>query len=364
MKVAIITNIPSPYRVDLFNYLQENYRKFKFTVIYSSKSEDNRKWSINNIEKVESKFLKSFTIKIKKQNDNKYIHVTYDVLRVLNNINPDVIIASEYNPTVLQALLWCKLKGKKFISWSDGTLNSEKNINMLQGISRKKIIANSDAYIASSTKTKEAQIFYGASEKKIFTSYLTVDIKKYLYLRNSYSNKKLLYVGSLIKRKGLDLLFESLALLKIDFEFIIIGEGEELENLICLSKRLGIDKNVRFLGFKDSEELLSFYREASIFILPTREDCFGLVILEAMCNSMAVIISKHADGVYDLVKDNENGIIIDPYEKIDLKTKIEELLLDSKKIKNMCDKSYEIAQEYSFDRVADKYIEAIESILN
>ncbi len=56
---------------------------------------------------------------------------------------------------------------KKYISWSDGTLNSEKHINKTQRMLRKIICKKkSDAFIASSSKTKEAQVYYGANKEK------------------------------------------------------------------------------------------------------------------------------------------------------------------------------------------------------
>ena len=62
-RVAIITNIPAPYRVDFFDYLQKNYRDYEFTVIYSSKNEDNRSWEIDQEKMKNSIFLESKTIK-------------------------------------------------------------------------------------------------------------------------------------------------------------------------------------------------------------------------------------------------------------------------------------------------------------
>lgn len=358
-KVVIITNIPSPYRVDLFNYLHENYKDFDFNIVYSSRNEDNRSWFIDKAKIIKSFFLKSLTIKIKKRNDNKYIHIPYNTFSVLNELNPDIIIASEYNPTVIQSLIWCRIKRKKFISWSDGTLNSEKNINIIQKKLRNLIVKSANTLIASSTKTKEAQIFYGADEQKIHISYLTIDVEKFLFKRDRNNNINLLYVGSLIKRKGIDLLLDSLALIEKDFYLNIIGEGPEKENLIKKVTDLGIAEKINFLGFQDGENLKKYYKESDMFILPTREDCFGLVILEAMCNSMPLIISKYADGAYDLVVDGENGFIVDPYDRYIMKEKIEFILNDKEISEKMSLKSYEMANKYRFYNVTKEFVNAI-----
>ncbi|GAA0077120.1 hypothetical protein UT300005_14980 [Clostridium sp. CTA-5] len=364
MKVAIITNIPSPYRIDLFNYLIKTYKEFEFKIIYSSKNEDNRKWTIKSQSLLNSIFLKSVTMKIKKRNDNKYIHIPFNTMSVLNNFNPDVVVASEYNPTVLQSLIWCKLRKKKFISWSDGTLNSEKNINVIQKVSRKIIILGAVAYIASSTKTKEAQIFYGADEKKIYISYLTVDIDKYLYKKDTYNNYNLLYVGSLIKRKGIDLLFSALSKVKNDYKLMIIGEGSERKNLEKQAKKLGILEKIEFLGFKQEYELREYYKKCDIFILPTREDCFGLVVLEAMCNNLIIISSKYADGSKDLIKDGVNGYIVDPYDSIEFSNKIKTLINNKELCKNMIENNVNFLEKFTLKNVSLQFVNSIRFALN
>ena len=93
--VAIITNIPAPYRVDFFDYLQKNYTQYQFTIIYSSKNEDNRKWEIDQNKMCNSIFLESKTIKIKKRFDNYYLHIPMGVSKVLNKVKPDVVVGSE-----------------------------------------------------------------------------------------------------------------------------------------------------------------------------------------------------------------------------------------------------------------------------
>lgn len=359
-KVAIITNIPAPYRVDLFNYLQSNYSEFDFIIIYSSKSEDNRQWKVDKSKIINSIFLKSYTIKIKKSNDNKYIHIPYNAISVLNRINPDIIVGSEYNPTIIQALMWCKLRRKKFVSWSDGTLNSEKNINFIQKLVRRLIIKGASSYIASSTRTKEAQCYYGAKKNNIFISYLTIDIEKNIYKRKGSNNYNLLYVGSLIKRKGVDLLIDALSNVNENYKLTIVGDGPEKERLIKQATRLNIIDKIDFVGFKHEDDLKKYYIKSDIFILPTREDCFGLVTLEAICAEMPVIVSKYADGATDLVKDGESGIIIDPYNKDEVARAIERMITDSKLREKMQKKSKDIIEKFSFKSTSKEFINAID----
>ena len=73
--IAVVMNIPSPYRSDLFNYIQSEFKNYNVYIIYQSENEDNRKWKIETKLKNEI-FLESKTFKIKKKLDYKYIHIS------------------------------------------------------------------------------------------------------------------------------------------------------------------------------------------------------------------------------------------------------------------------------------------------
>lgn len=363
-KVCIITNIPAPYRVDLFNFISNKYNNnYEINVIYSSANEDNRGW--NHKELIHNySILKSKTIKIRKRLDYKYIHLPVNILEHLNKLNPDIVIASEYNPTSYLAYKWSKFKKKKFISWSDGTLNSEKQINLIQKLIRKDICKHSDAFIASSTRTKEAQMFYGADKEKIFISYLTVDIESYYINRKDSNINEITFVGRLVKLKGVDLLIEALSNIKQDFILNIIGDGPELNSLMKLCIKKNIASKVIFHGSKEREFIKETLSKSNIFVLPSTQECFGLVISEAMCAGIPIVVSKYVGGAYDLVVNGENGFIVDPYDELSFTKKLE-LLLNDKRLNNiMGKKSKEFIQKFSFEEVAKEFVEAIEYIIN
>ena len=105
-EVVIITNIPAPYRVDLFHYIQKISSNYHFTIIYTSDNEDNRKWTVDYKKINDSIFLQAKILKIKKRYDYKYIHFPSNLGKELSKINPDIVIAFEYNPAALLSLNW------------------------------------------------------------------------------------------------------------------------------------------------------------------------------------------------------------------------------------------------------------------
>lgn len=360
-RVAIVTNIPSPYRVDLFYYMQTHITEHEFHVIYTSKNEDNRQWGISEEKLLNSHFLDAKVIKIAQKMDNKYIHLPADVGKVLNTIEPDVVIASEYNPAAIQALFWAKTHGKKFIHWTDGTLHSERNIGKVQKLTRKIICGNADACIASSTKAKEKLLAWGVPKEKIFISLLTVDITPYRNLERSPVAGRLLYVGSMIPRKGLDLLVDALPYVKEAAELRIVGNGTEvqIQTLKQVAAEKGVADKLTFCGFLQAEALLEEYRKTQIFVLPTREDCFGLVLLEAMCAGVPIVASKYADGAYDVVIEGENGLVADPFSPKEFAQTIDKMLEKN----DMLPCRNEYAEKFTFENVSAAYVEAVDYVL-
>lgn len=367
-KAVFITNIPSPYRVDFFVYMQKHFPNYEFHVIFSGAGMENRKWSVGMNELSNYRFLHSKTIILRKRYDDRYIFIPTGVEKALREIKPDVVFAMEYNPTILRAVHWCRKNKIPFISWTDGTLHSEKNIGKVQRLSRKYIIRRAAAFIASSTASKEAQIAYGADPKKCFVSYLTVDIHKYLFDKYGSGEQKkpgtqLLYVGSLIQRKGLDLLLPALAKTRKEIRLVIVGEGQEEALLKKQAAQLGIKDRIEFRGYLEGAPLQELYRTSDAFILPTREDCFGLVLLEAMCASLPIISSKYADGARDLVEEGKNGYIVNP-EHTDAFAKAIEKMFTGDRIARMGAHSYLRAQDFSFEKVSKGCIRALQYTLD
>ena len=360
-KIAIITNIPSPYRVDLFYFLQTHVKDYTFHVIYTSKNEDNRQWGMAEEKLLNTHFLDARVIKLVQKMDNKYIHLPANIGKVLDSIKPDAVIASEYNPAALQALFWAKSHRKKFIHWTDGTLHSERNIGKAQKLMRKLICGSADACIASSTKSKEKLLFWGVPEEKIFVSLLTVDINPYLKLVRKPIPGRILYVGRITRGKGLELLLDALKYVEQDFNLHIVGDGEaelvaELkENAVAL----GIADKITWCGYKSGAALEEEYRCANVFVLPTKDDCFGLVLLEAMCAGVPIVASKYADGAYDIVEEGRNGFIVDPYSPMELAQAIDRAMTEHEKLIA----NREQIERFAFENVSTAYENAVDHAL-
>lgn len=118
-----------------------------------------------------------------------------------------------------------------------------------------------------------------------------------------------LAVGSLIQRKGYDVLLEAFAELGGTEQLIIIGSGPENLHLHALASQFGIADRVRFTGMLDKQAIVSLMQESHAFVLPSRGETFGVAYIEAMAMGLPVI-ATHCGGPEHFVKP-ENGLLVD-----------------------------------------------------
>lgn len=160
----------------------------------------------------------------------------------------------------------------------------------------------------------------------------------------------ILTCANLIKRKNIDKLI--LAVNDIDgFKLTVIGDGKEFENLKNIAS-----ENVSFTGRIPHEKVLEEMQKTDIFILPSINETFGMVYLEAMSSGCITVCTKN-DGIDGIIKDGGNGFLTEPTLE-----GIKQTLL---RIKNYPDKekiivdSLNTIKEYSQEKCAKNYLNQI-----
>jgi glycosyltransferase involved in cell wall biosynthesis len=121
--------------------------------------------------------------------------------------------------------------------------------------------------------------------------------------------------GRLIPQKGIDLVIGALAVYRRQFgpcTLWIIGEGPERESLVQLSRQLGVEDMVTFLGVVDHQVLKGAFQACQAFIFPTLQDFVGRVVVEALSTGAPVVVSPMTGAVGTIVHDGVNGIVVDP----------------------------------------------------
>lgn len=335
INAVIITNIPAPYSLDLFDSIQNNCSEIKLNVIFSAMSRKNRIWTIN-LKKIKNIYSLDSVIISKKAGEYiRYIHIPKGTWKTLNKINPEILLVYEYNITSIITLIWSKIHKRKYVSVTEGTLWSEHTIGKIQKLLRKIVIHNSDFFVACSSKSKEKLMAWKVDEEKIKTILLTLDIKKFILCRGKRKEreiKHILYVGSIEAGKGIDLIIHALKYTDDRVKLNIVGSGkpEYIDKIKHMAKEEGVFNKVKFLGFLEGDNLIKEYYKSDLFVFPTRSDCYGLVLIEAYCSGLPIVSSKYADGAYDVIENNVNGLIIDPYNAKEFGKAICEVISEKK----------------------------------
>ncbi len=192
------------------------------------------------------------------------------------------------------------------------------------------------------------------SKKKSFILHNVVKISE-KYRQKIISKPPVIGIyGRIEPRKGFDILIKAAALLESensDFRLKIGGfevpGGYDLQGLKDLAKTYGIFEKCEFVGVvKDKKE---FFKNVDIFCVPSREEPFGLVILEGFLFS-TLVISSDSDGGKLLISDCENGYLFKNGDEKDLAKKIKIALTDNKKYLAITAKAFEMLEkDFSFD---------------
>ena len=121
---------------------------------------------------------------------------------------------------------------------------------------------------------------------------------------------RILYVGQLIRGKGVDLLLQALKGLTCDFRATVVGTGNAESKLKALCTELGLDNRVEFSGWVRNEDLGHFYSKAKVVVVPSRwPEPFGMIGLEAMHHGRPVV-AFDVGGIPDWLDHMETGILV------------------------------------------------------
>jgi glycosyltransferase involved in cell wall biosynthesis len=127
---------------------------------------------------------------------------------------------------------------------------------------------------------------------------------------------QLVYVGRLIDEKRVELLLQAMHLLRDRFPVLhcaIVGDGPEAATLRRLAADLGLDGRVEFRGQVDESTVIGLIKGASMLILPSIREGFGMAVAEAQaCGTVPVVVRSLTSGAPDLVRDGVDGVLVDP----------------------------------------------------
>lgn len=365
MKIMFLVNLPSPYRVQFFSELG----KFcDLTVVYERKSASDRNPEWNT--KSDNTFKEIYLDGINIGNDNS---LSLKILKYLNNDYDYIVIGMYSTLTAIISIIYMSLRKIPFIINSDGGFIKKESHRKYK--LKKFLIGTASAWLSTGKLTNQYLIHYGAKERHIFiypfssimkddilSTLLTVNQKRqYKSKLNMREEKIILSVGQFIYRKGYDVLFDACDGLGNNIGIYIVG-GKPNKEYLKLRKDKNLT-NLHFVDFKKKSELVDYYKAADIFVLPTREDIWGLVVNEAMGYALPVITTDRCISGTELVSNGVNGFIVRTDSAEDLRKAL--ILLSEKcDLKKFGLASLQTAQEYTIEKMVKRHLEIFDSLKN
>jgi glycosyltransferase involved in cell wall biosynthesis len=262
------------------------------------------------------------------------------------NFSPIIIFIKIFNPF---SKIFLILHGIECFK----KLNIFKKLNLL--------FVNNFISVSNFTKDKFLENNKFLKNKKFFILPTYIEFKEKIDYEKLPEGKIMLSVSRLDKSekyKGIDKVIKVMpdVLKEIkDVYYIIVGDGDDRENLEKLCQKLNLKERVIFKGFVSEEKLNFYYKNCDLFILPSKKEGFGIVFLEALSFGK-IVIAGNKDGSKEALLNGEVGILIDPdnIQKIKetilkvLKKEIDKRFFDGNFLKNR------ILEEFNFEKFKER----------
>jgi glycosyltransferase involved in cell wall biosynthesis len=183
--------------------------------------------------------------------------------------------------------------------------------------------------------------------------------------RRSPRAPTILSVARMYPRKRLNDLLRAAASLRdriAGVRFRVVGRGPEWDGLVQLQRDLGLAATVDLLGDVTREELAEEYVNADVFCLPSVQEGFGIVFLEAMAAGLPVVACRAA-AIPEVVLDGETGVLTAPRDPLALAGALERLVRAPALARRLGDEGRRRVQAFTPRRVAEQFVDAVRSTI-
>ncbi len=223
-------------------------------------------------------------------------------------------------------------------------------------------LEEADYVAVTSQFTKASLLKHGIDEQRIFLTPLGVNTEHFAPQETPEDDEtfRVVYVGQICVRKGIHYLLEAWDTLQLpDAQLILVGD---LVAEIAETVHQHVQANPTIRLFANMDDPRRMYQQASVCVLPTLEDGFGLVVLEAMACGTPVIVTENT-GAKDCVRPGRDGFIIPPYDADKLAETLSYCFTHRSLLREMGQATRQQAERFSWERYQDGIVNHLQRIL-
>ena len=287
----------------------------------------------------------------------------------IDKFNPTtVVLYGYYDPAVWLLTAYLRAKGIRIIQTVDSVETDNERRPHKEWIKRQ-LLRQADLVFCYGKPQRAYLRRLGVPDEKIHIRVQATDHQHLLerYRANTPSPPGLperffLYIGRYSEEKNLPALIQAFHAIEGDWGLVLVGSGRMEAALRDQAAALQ-DPRIRIEGGKSWDEVVDYYRSATVFVLPSLSEPWGLVVNEAMWCRLPVLVSTHCGCVEDLVHPERNGLRFDPKEAGALAAGLAHFVAHPERIAAMGAQSFEIIQAYTPERAAAQMLTGIQRTL-
>lgn len=368
-RVLLLHNIINPHMTPVFTALARA-PGVDLTVAYFAATEAERSWRRDLGEGFPSHVLPGRELRLRLSWDTFSVHVNPGLHRFLRETPFDVLVNAGWaSLSNWQAFLDCRLRGRPQVLWAGSTAAQRSLQRTLTLPAVRRLVRGSDAWVSYGAASADYLVSLGADRARTIPSSHCVDNARFLSRRAALLPSLLalrarlglqgawpvvLFVGSLIERKGAEVLIDAFARLRRDLpgaRLLLCGDGVLRERLQAQA-RAAVGDAAIFAGKVDLDELPAYYALADLFVLPSLEEVWGLVANEAALSGLPLILSDGCGAAPELLREGENGRLFPPGDAAALCRAMADVLSSRERARALGEASRRLVERCSPEGVA------------
>ncbi len=315
-KVLYLTNIEVPYRVKAFNELAKHC---DLTVVYERKKSTNRdgKWAQSEKPNYNIKYLEG----IKIGNEDSF---SLKLLKEVFSGYDEIIVGCYNSPVQMAAILLMRLFGKPYILNTDGEVFIDGK--GIKNHLKRFFLSGADVYLSAGEKSAQTLKKVAKGKEVIpyfFSSLYERELREHeLVSKKSERNDTVLVVGQYFDYKGMDVALE-VARKDKAHKYKFVGTGIRTEDFIKDNNIC--DENIEVIPFLQKLELEEEYQKCRMLLLPSRRECWGLVVNEAASFGTPIVSTWGSGAAVEFLSDEYPQYLAEPENPDSLLCAIEKL---------------------------------------
>ena len=376
-RLAMLVDVPTPYRIPVFNHLGDRLGG-RFKAFFMTLRAPNRQWG-SSLQ--HSRFANEFLggLNLRAWSARGFgCHLNPGVGRALERFAPSLVVVGGYNhATSFLAARNVRRLPARLCLWCESTLHDARKGSKFTERLKVWFIGRCDGFIVPGRASREYLATYGVTDERVFVAPNAVDsdffqegaaraqryeAREQFRKAHNLPEFNALFVGRLSPEKGFPVTVDVVSRLQaegLEVGLLVVGDGprrREYERLVS-NRRL---KHVVFFGFVQQTELPFYYGQADALMVPSVSEPWGLVVNEAMACGVPVLCSRAVGASYDLVTDGVTGYWCGA--ATEYVVRLRGLIGDPQSRKAMSERCREAIAAFSPAACAEGFLEALQAL--